>query len=303
MNDPLFSILVANYNNGHFFKDCYHSIIEQTYANWEVIIVDDGSTDDSVLIIKKLIEGDSRFKLFLNEENEGCGFTKNKCVSLAEGIICGFLDPDDTLEPDAIALMIEAHLKREECSIITSKYFKVSLDLKKEGIAQHGESIPLNKSYLTFGKGALTHFATFKRANYLKTEGINPLFKRAVDQDLYFKLEEVGRHFYLDRPLYNYRIHSNSISANYNVYKAQYWHYKAIKDAYFRRNKNRLIIDNIETNDFKIYSSNYYYERYLRIKLNGKKKTQLYFILISIKEYPGYLIKKKIKELIKVIIK
>ncbi len=49
----LFSILIANYNNGHFFKDCYQSIIAQTYANWEAIIVDDCSSDDSVTVIKQ----------------------------------------------------------------------------------------------------------------------------------------------------------------------------------------------------------------------------------------------------------
>ena len=48
-----FSILIANYNNGKFFKDCYDSIIAQTYKDWEVVIVDDRSTDDSVAIITK----------------------------------------------------------------------------------------------------------------------------------------------------------------------------------------------------------------------------------------------------------
>ncbi len=51
------SLLVANYNNGRYFKDCYDSIVSQTYENWEVIIVDDASTDNSVDIIKKLIAG------------------------------------------------------------------------------------------------------------------------------------------------------------------------------------------------------------------------------------------------------
>ena len=48
----LFSLLIANYNNGRFFKDCYNSIIAQTYTNWEAVIVEDGSTDDSAQVIK-----------------------------------------------------------------------------------------------------------------------------------------------------------------------------------------------------------------------------------------------------------
>ena len=65
----LFSILIANYNNGKFFKDCYDSIINQTYDNWEAIIVDDHSADQSVELIKAIIKEDARFKLYENENN------------------------------------------------------------------------------------------------------------------------------------------------------------------------------------------------------------------------------------------
>ncbi|MDD3722635.1 MAG: glycosyltransferase family A protein [Lutibacter sp.] len=81
----LFSILIANYNNGHFFNDCYKSILAQTYNNWEVIIVDDCSTDDSVSVMKQIIGDDMRFRAYFNTENKGCGFSKNKCVKLAVG--------------------------------------------------------------------------------------------------------------------------------------------------------------------------------------------------------------------------
>ncbi|WP_278036317.1 glycosyltransferase family 2 protein [Flavobacterium nitratireducens] len=238
MNNPLVSILVANYNNGHFFKDCYHSILEQTYTNWEVIIVDDGSTDDSVFMIKKLIEGDSRFKLFLNEENEGCGFTKNKCVSLAEGIICGFLDPDDALSPVAIEKMIQLHQENTNISIVTSKYKLVDFNLNQIEEGKHGAAIPIGKSYLTYGAGAMTAFATFKKEKYNLTIGIDKKMKRAVDQDLYFKMEEVGVVVFLNEVLYQYRKHNNSISANENEYKAKYWHFYAMLNTYKRRKKS-----------------------------------------------------------------
>ncbi|MEZ0129887.1 glycosyltransferase family 2 protein [Flavobacterium sp. LBUM151] len=109
MNTPLVSILVANYNNGHFFADCYQSILNQTYINWEVIIVDDGSIDDSVRVVKKMIGDDKRFKLYVNKENKGCGYTKNRCALLAQGEILGFLDPDDALTSNALTVMSEAH--------------------------------------------------------------------------------------------------------------------------------------------------------------------------------------------------
>ncbi|MDP3358921.1 MAG: glycosyltransferase family A protein [Lutibacter sp.] len=190
----LFSILIANYNNGHFFKDCYQSILAQTYTNWEAIIVDDGSTDDSVAVIKKIIGDDIRFKIFLNKENKGCGFTKNRCAVLATGEISGFLDPDDALNVDALELMVALHKKHEDVAIITSKYELVDLEMNFIDYGFHGGAIHENKSYLTCGYWAMTHFATFKQNKYIQTIGIDPKMKRAVDQDLYYKMEEQGQH-------------------------------------------------------------------------------------------------------------
>lgn len=294
----LFSVLVANYNNGHFFKDCYASVLNQTYANWEVIIVDDASTDNSIEIIQQIVGDDNRFKLFVNKENKGCGYTKNKCAQLAQGEILGFLDPDDALTPNALAIMSEAHCLNKEVAIITSKYELVDLQMNFIQNGSHGESIPEHKSYLTYGYGAMTHFATFKKIKFELTEGINKKMKRAVDQDLYYKMEEVGRHVFLDRILYQYRIHSNSISANENKYKAEYWHFYAVIKAYNRRIALNLLIDNLSEIQIKKMKSNYYILRYERARDRKKICIRYYFLLKSIIVFPRYNIRYKIKSLI-----
>ena len=69
------SILIANYNNGRYLMDAIDSIRHQSYHNWEIVIVDDHSTDNSVDIYKKL-EGDDRIHIFFNSDNMGCGYTK-----------------------------------------------------------------------------------------------------------------------------------------------------------------------------------------------------------------------------------
>jgi len=282
MNNPLFSILVAQYNNGHFFKDCFQSILEQTYTNWEVIIVDDFSTDDSIEVIRELIQNDTRFKLFLNDKNYGCGYTKRKCAALATGEICGFLDPDDTLEPIALEKMVAIHLKHLEVSVATSKYMMIDIDLNIILKPNHIKKIPSGCSFLTYGKGAMTHFATFKSSYYAKTFGIDAKFKRAVDQDLYYKLEEVGEHYFLDEFLYNYRINENSISANRNLYKAQYWHHVAMQDAYIRRKKNNdNTIVNFTDFEFKKIEYNYFKSR-LQFATSRKRYCSKYYFLLKI---------------------
>ena len=158
-----FSILIANYNNGKFFKDCYESLLAQSFEDWEAIIVDDHSVDDSVDLIQKLIGNDNRFKIFFNEINKGCGYTKRKCAKLAQGEILGFLDPDDAIKSNALQLMVDAHEANPEAAIITSKYELVDLEMNSSRPGPNGEALPGGESYLTYGKGALTHFATFKK--------------------------------------------------------------------------------------------------------------------------------------------
>jgi len=297
MNNQLFSILVANFNNGHFFKDCYTSILNQTYTDWEVIIIDDASTDNSIEIIKQIVGDDNRFKIFENKKNKGCGYTKNRCAQLAQGEILGFLDPDDALKSNALMIMAEAHYVNKGAAIITSKYELVDLEMNFKQISNYGFSLPYHKSYLTHGKGAFTHFATFKNSFYLQSSGIDKKMKRAVDQDLYYKLEEQGRHLFIDKVLYCYRIHVGSISCNDNLYKAEYWHFYAINKAYNRRKKSKVIIDNFTEKYMRSYRSNYYFSRFVRLKFTKKYKAKFYFISKAFFADPKHEFKLKFKSL------
>jgi len=271
----LFSILIANYNNGSFFKDCYASIMNQSYQDFEVIIVDDASTDDSIEIIKQLTENDARFKLFHNNKNRGCGYTKRRCVELATGELCSFVDPDDAIDVTALEKMVAAFKLHPSVSLVSSKYYHTDLFLNKTGDGTHGEALPNGTSYLTYGKGAITHFCSFRRSSYLKTSGIDSKFKRAVDQDLYYKLEETGAHLFLNDFLYYYRINSNSISANTNLYKAQYWQIVAKEDAFERRLKNKTVAVS-DYHDFIMFKRRFYIQRMKRC-VDNKSYLNKYF--------------------------
>lgn len=229
---PLFSILIAQYNNRIFLQEAINSVKAQTYTNWEIILIDDASTDNSKDVYK-LYENDPRIKIFYNDENKGCGYTKGRCVELATGEICGFLDPDDLLVPNALEIMINLHMQNEQASLIYSNYIKADENLEKR---KKMEPHPLQFDYLTPHSGYISHFATFKKDAYLRTQGINTKFKRAIDQDLYYKLEEVGSVIYENSYLYIYRIHAGGISVNKNELAAFSWKLVAIMDACKRRN-------------------------------------------------------------------
>lgn len=234
-----FSILIANYNNGKFFKDCHDSILAQQYKNWEVIIVDDCSTDDSVDMIKELIGDDERFKLFINLQNQGCGYTKRECMKYATGTYCAYLDPDDALFPNALKDSVE-YLKNSKNNIAT--YSKLTfcdenLDIISDYIKV--KQIYNEKNFFN-SPVQLHHFFTFKREAYLKTEGINPSLKSAVDQDLYLKLLEHGNAKYLPVRMYKYRQHSQGISQSSNKPKSKEYFAKVIFEAMKRRNLKQI---------------------------------------------------------------
>ena len=219
VNQPLFSILIANYNNGRFLMEAIESVKIQSFSNWEIILVDDASTDDSSSLYEQL-ELDERIHVYYNGENRGCGYTKRRCVEMASGQICGFLDPDDVLLPDALLSHVATHLEMPGISCVFSRYYRCdeNLNVVKES---RKLIIPLDKTYFTNKDYSVEAFSSFKKVCYNQTKGIDSDIKAAVDQDLFFKLEEVAPIYILDRITYKYRIHSRSVSnkpTNEDVY-------------------------------------------------------------------------------------
>ena len=232
-NQPLFSVLIANYNNGKYLMDAIDSVRQQTYTNWEIILVDDGSTDNSHELYKKL-ELNIPIHIFFNDQNRGCGYTKHRCAELANGEICGFLDPDDALIENALQVMVDEHIRNKDICMAYSRYFVCDSDLNVRCVSKHQREI--KTSFLEEQKGAISHFVTFKKKYYQKSVGISETICRAVDHDLYFRLEEVGPSCFVDMPLYFYRTETgHNISLGSNCTSALFWDYIVVSDACRRR--------------------------------------------------------------------
>lgn len=248
-NNPLFSVLIANYNNGRYLQQAINSVLEQTYSNWEIVLVDDKSTDNSHEIYEKY-KDDRRFRIYYNDVNGGCGYTKRRCVELAQGELCGFLDPDDALTKEALEIMVKEHCNHENVSLVYSRYYLSDQDLNIIGESKHQRALPEGVTFLDYGKGAVSHFATFKLNNYKRTTGINPYMLRAVDHDLYYKLEETGAVLFKDVPLYIYRTGAtNSISLGRNTYVAAFWDIISQYEACRRRNCSPSYYEQLMTRD------------------------------------------------------
>ena len=241
-NKKIFSVLIANYNNAEFLDDAIESVINQTYKTWEIIIVDDSSTDNSFDVLEKF-KKTTNITIYSNDINRGCGFTKNKCIQLAKGEIIGFLDPDDVLELNALEVMVKMHEEMPNVSLISSKYKRINQDGSFFKFGTHGEQIPSNKSLLSFNNGAVTHFASFKRKFYNDHSQIDIELRSAVDLDLYLRLEETGELHFINEYLYNYRESDKGISQGSNFFNARKSAVKVRKNAFKRRKKNRIKLD------------------------------------------------------------
>ena len=107
MRSFTFSIIVPVYNSESFIKVCLDSILEQTYPDFELLLIDDGSTDRSGEICDKYAGKDSRIRVF-HEKNEGVSASRNKGLEMASGRYVNFVDSDDWVSPDYLQSYVDA---------------------------------------------------------------------------------------------------------------------------------------------------------------------------------------------------
>lgn len=124
---PLVSIIIPTFNREHLIKDTLESVLLQSYPNWECIIVDDGSTDNTVAVIKEFIKNDSRFS-FYNLEHKGVSYARNYALSVVKGEFIQFLDSDDLLHENKIKDSLAALAKDEFDRKIVISNFRMFRD-------------------------------------------------------------------------------------------------------------------------------------------------------------------------------
>ena len=203
-----FSILMANHNNARFIDEAIQSVLDQTFEDWELVIVDDASVDDSVERIRKYLK-DARIRLYRKERNEG--YTKALIFGLTKvssGIV-GILDSDDALTINAIEKAHAVHTQNPEIGLVLSQM--IYCDANLTSIEMTVTKPEHQKVPLVWMIGP-NHFRSFKMETYKKTAGLDVRIKHAEDWDLIFKLEEVAPTFRINEPLYRYRILDSSAS-------------------------------------------------------------------------------------------
>ncbi len=228
------SIIIPVYNVERYLRECLDSILNQSLADLEIILINDGSTDSSLNILEEYAEKDSRF-IVVSQENQGAGTARNRGIELAKGEYLAFVDPDDYIETDAMEILYN-YIKKNNAQVVQFRYREFNDYSKK-----YSKPAPFpkilkknNNEYYNMKdikRGHLYRFgmAVWNRiysAEFIKDSHIVFAPARCNEDNLFSlsMLIKADKIYYLDKVLYTYRCRKSSITAgisdiNFEVFR------------------------------------------------------------------------------------
>ena len=208
MIDNLVSIIMPSWNTGEFITESIQSVLNQTYTNWELIIIDDCSSDDTDQIVESI--NDERIKYLKNEKNCGAALTRNRGLREARGEWIAFLDSDDLWMPEKLEHQID-FMKKNGYSLSFTEYEKIDEDSKPLNIYVSGpKKVNKNKMYNYDYIGQLTMMYSAKEFGLIQIKDIRKNNDYAIRLQLYKKPETCA--YLLEENLAKYRVRKVSIS-------------------------------------------------------------------------------------------
>ena len=224
ITEELVSIIMPAYNCEDFIGISIDSIINQTYSNWEVIIVDDFSTDNTVQIVQDKMTNEPRIRFYRFSRNSGAATARNTAIDVAKGKYIAFLDSDDVWVPTKLEKQID-FMEKNDHSFTCTSYNKID---------EHGNE--LNRTIVTQKKrdyngvlktcpGNSTVIYNAKKLGKFKI----PDIKKRNDYLMWLQVIKKAKYLYgIDETLGSHRIRSNSISSN--KISLVWYHWKIFRD-------------------------------------------------------------------------
>lgn len=248
------TIALPIYNKEKYLKDCVNSILEQNSHNFELLLVNDGSTDNSLKICMDIQSAYPNTVRVINKENRGSLLTRRVCIEEAKGEYILILDGDDYLIDKNATLKIQDKIQKTKCDLLIFNYTEDEKNHKKKAFFCENSGDVMYES-----KEFLYHLAT------KDTSCLNPLFNKVFSKEIvdhedyttcgwisngtdYFQmlalLTNAKKVVYMDEILYYYRIVHKSISHSFNIKT-----FMSLKEGYYRlvRVSNKWEIRDIAT--------------------------------------------------------
>ncbi|WP_089382812.1 glycosyltransferase family 2 protein [Lutibacter agarilyticus] len=222
---PLVSIIIPTYNRAHLIGETLDSVLAQTYTNWECIVVDDGSTDNTEEVLKKYCDKEERIKYHHRPINrpKGANSCRNYGFELSKGEYVNWFDSDDLMMRDFIRIKLEAF--SNEINLVICSGFIVNEFLKNKKVFELKENPDLFKDYVLWKFQAITDSVIFRRSFLINKNLFLNKIKRGQETEffsrLFFKLSEKSYKI-INIPLFLYRQHQDTKTAKNQEYIKSY---------------------------------------------------------------------------------
>jgi glycosyltransferase involved in cell wall biosynthesis len=223
MND-LVTIVMPSYNTARFLPETIGSVLAQTYHNWELIIVDDCSTDDTASVVETI--KDDRIRFYKNETNSGAAVSRNRALREAKGRWIAFLDSDDLWDPEKLERQIR-FMEDNGYAFSYTNYREIDEASKPLGrIVTGPKQITRTGMYSYCWPGCLTVMFDAEKLGLLQIEDI----RKNNDYAMWLRLCRKAHCWLLDETLASYRRRTGSISSHSYLTLIR-WHYLLFRKA------------------------------------------------------------------------
>lgn len=280
-----FSVIIPTYNRENELPKCIKSVLEQTYKDFEVLVIDNGSTDHTKDIVQKYMENDSRVNYFWQENSGSPAGSRNTGIKNAKGEWIAFLDSDDYWYPQKLEEVSKVIDTFSKDFIAVSHYEDKEIDGIKVAILEHGKNLSdspynellfkgnsLSTSAMTVKKDKLIDVGLFdRRKDYFGVE----------DYDMWMKLSKIGKFTYMKKSLGVFSISKSNMSGNIEL---------------INNNLKTLVLNHIENLNNnnkkklkKVHASRIDYYKGRAYQMNGEMKKAIPILVDSIFQYPFYI--------------
>lgn len=282
MSNPLVSIIIPTFNRAHLIGETLDSILAQTYKNWECIIVDDGSTDNTFEVIEKYKKDDPRFQFHYRPKNrkKGANACRNYGLELSNGEFINWFDDDDIMLKDKILLQVDALRDNGyNFSVCQTQIFEGKKDAI---IGLRHPKITSDKPLLDFIKLEIVFLtpSALIKSNFLKVNKIkfDEELQAAQEWDFFCRLLYYSPIFHsTDLPLVSIRRHPSSISYDVSNSRNRKWFY------YLARQKVYCFLSSKQMenkNEMVLYFQNYFVS-YLKSVSYHKNFSRLRYVFFN----------------------
>ena len=222
----LVSIIMPSYNTASYITDTINSVLTQSYIDWELLIVDDCSTDTTDEVVEPFLS-DKRITYLKNENNSGAAFSRNRALCIAKGKWIAFLDSDDIWMPDKLEKQI-SFMEHNNYNFTYTKYAEINVIGKRTGVVISGpKKITKTGMYNYCWPGCLTVMYNREVIGLIQIADI----KKNNDYAMWLKACRKANCYLLDEELALYRRGRTGSVSTHGIKTMIKWHFKLFREA------------------------------------------------------------------------